>query len=120
MAYTDKALRSGRLELRSIPRGTKHLIALAGELDLNGCPKVEAELIRAESNGAQQIVLDLSGLEFIDSTGIALLVAAMRRSKADSNRLRFVPSHSQDVQRLLHICGLDGHLPLVEEETSND
>jgi anti-sigma B factor antagonist len=90
------------------------LIALAGELDANSCPAVESELVDAESNGGQPVVVDLSMLTFIDSTGIALLVAALRRSNDGPGRLRFIPSRSEDVQRLLELCGLDSQLPYVE------
>ena len=103
----------GRLEIERRSDDSAHVIALAGELDANGCPTVESELGEAENNGGQPIVIDMSLLTFIDSTGISLLVAALRRSKDGSNRLRFVPSGSEDVQRLLELCGLDSRLPFV-------
>jgi anti-sigma B factor antagonist len=99
---------------RAMDGNTQRLI-LRGELDSDGCPEIEFELAQAEASDADRIVIDLSQVEFIDSTGIALLVAALRRSEQDSARLRFVPSRSEDVQRLLELCGLDGHLPLVGE-----
>jgi anti-sigma B factor antagonist len=95
--------------------GATQLLVLRGELDADTCPRIEFELAQAEASDADRIVVDLSQVEFIDSTGIALLVAALRRSEQDSNRLRFVPSQSEDVQRLLELCGLDGHLPLAED-----
>ena len=107
-------LRAGMLEIESLEAGDSHLISLAGELDLASCPALETELRSVETNGAARIVLDLSGLEFIDSTGIALLVAALRRSENDSGRLRFVRSRSEEVCRLLEICGLEGSLPYVD------
>jgi anti-sigma B factor antagonist len=87
------------------------VLVLSGELDADGCPGFEAELARAESDDAKTIVVDLTDVEFIDSSGIGVLVAAVRRSEQDSGRLRFIPSQSEDVQRLLELCGLDGHLP---------
>jgi anti-anti-sigma factor len=115
VAYSGDGVRPGRLQMRSSVDGTAHVLVLVGELDLSECSAVESELTRLESNGHERIVIDLGGLEFIDSTGIALLVAAMRRSEKDSGRLRFVPSQSPDVQRLLQICGLEDRLPLVDE-----
>jgi anti-sigma B factor antagonist len=104
----------GRLEIESICDESSYLIALGGELDADGCPTVESELTKAESNGGQPIVIDMRMLTFIDSTGIALLVAALRRSKEGSDRLRFISSDSEDVQRLLEICGLESRLPYLE------
>jgi anti-sigma B factor antagonist len=115
LAYSDKGVRPGRLEMERALDGATQLLVLRGELDADACPKVEFELAQAEASDADRIVVDLSQVEFIDSTGIALLVSALRRSEQNSCRLRFVPSHSEDVQRLLELCGLDGHLPLAGE-----
>lgn len=100
--------------MRSVAAGGSHLITLAGELDLNNCSAVEAELLQTEATDAERIVLDLSGVDFIDSNGISMLIVAVRRSRAGADRLRLIPSRSEDVQRLIQICGLDGRLPLME------
>jgi anti-sigma B factor antagonist len=105
---------SRNLEIQSLPGDTSHLIALRGELDLKGCPAVEAELHQVEAIGVERIVVDLSGLDFIDSTGIGVLVAAMRRSQLDGDRLRFVRSRSGDVCRLFELCGLEASLPFID------
>jgi anti-sigma B factor antagonist len=99
--------------MRSVAQGTTHLISLGGELDFYECPEVESELMRVEAGEAEHIVVDLGQVEFIDSTGIALLVAAMRRNEADPNRLRFILSESEAVQRLIELCGLQTSLPTV-------
>ena len=65
----------------------EHVIALAGELDLDGAERVTQELQRAEATDARRIVLDLSSLEFIDSSGIRLIIAADARSRMDGDRL---------------------------------
>jgi anti-anti-sigma factor len=103
--------------MRTFSDGSTQILLLSGELDAAACPGVESELLRVESESAPQIVVDLMDLSFIDSTGIALLVAAMRRSEQDSGRLRFIQSESKDVQRLLELCGLNAYLPFVEEGT---
>lgn len=107
-------VRMGRLEIRSQGDGETRVIGLVGELDADGCPAVEEELAQAEAEESGLIVIDMSLLRFIDSTGIGLIVAALRRSEEDSQRLRFLPSRSEDVQRLLEICGLEPRLPYLE------
>src|SRR4051812_36743841 len=72
MAYLHEDLRRGRLEMHSVARGATHLITLAGELDAQGCPELDSELSRIESGDSERIVVDLSDLDFIDSTGIGL------------------------------------------------
>ncbi len=113
-AQPEQQRRIGALELQSVAAGNSHLITLRGELDLHNSSAVESELVKAEASDAGRIVVDLSGVDFIDSNGIAMLIAAVRRSKEDSDRLRLIPSRSEDVQRLIEICGLDGRLPFME------
>jgi anti-sigma B factor antagonist len=113
VAYSDPVARPGRLQIRTDQSGTTHFLILSGELDLSCCDAVEEELTRIESNGAEQIVLDLDAVDFIDSNGIALLVAALRRDQG-GRRVRFIPSRSEDVQRLLELCGLKRHFPFID------
>jgi anti-anti-sigma factor len=73
----------GLVHVRSSETDGVHTIRLAGELDVSCTEPVETEILRAESTGARTIVIDLSGLQFIDSTGLRLLVEADRRCPAD-------------------------------------
>jgi anti-sigma B factor antagonist len=87
-------------------------LELQGDLDLANAKTAEAQLMGAFESG-KEILVDLGKLEFLDSTGIALLVAAMRRH--DSAQLRFLPSDTPGVRRLLALTGLDQKLPFIEE-----
>jgi anti-anti-sigma factor len=101
------------LTLRSQREGDVHTIALSGEMDLSNAGEVERELMQAESTDAPTIVIDLSELTFMDSTGIRLLIAADARSRADSCRLR-VTRPPAPVFRVLCIAGVDGMLPFAD------
>jgi anti-sigma B factor antagonist len=90
------------------------VIAVEGELDLSVADRIEEELAKAERGEAEAIVLDLSEVTFIDSTGIAVLVAAARRSAENSDRLRIRRSSAPGVRRMLALTGLDGRLPFVD------
>lgn len=105
---------AGRLRVSAEPNDGLYWIGLAGELDEGTCPQVEAELAAARFGGAQEIIVDLTEVEFIDSSGIALLVHTLRNHRTSSCKLRVVPSTSTAVQRLLELCGLGGVLPVVE------
>lgn len=87
-----------------------HRIELAGELDLANASVLEAELERALRDGTGAVVVDMSALTFIDSTGIALLVAALGHDDA-AGRLGFVPSPAPAVTRVLALTGVDVRLP---------
>jgi anti-sigma B factor antagonist len=86
--------------------GDVHTIALNGELDLANAADVEQQLTSAEATDAASIVLDLSGLTFIDSTGIRMIVSADARSRANSHRLTLLRG-SPAVERVFVISGID-------------
>jgi anti-sigma B factor antagonist len=98
------------LEVRSERSGDRHVIALAGELDLDGVERVTEELERAEASDARRIVLDLSGLTFLDSSGVRLIVCANLRSRADGDRLRLIRGSAR-VQRVFELTGVLDRLP---------
>jgi anti-anti-sigma factor len=88
------------------------VIAPYGELDMATTADVQRELDRAERSDAGEIVLDLSGLTFIDSTGIRLVLHAHQRSRADGNRLKLIPGRDQ-VHGVFRLCGLTERLPFL-------
>jgi anti-sigma B factor antagonist len=89
-----------------------HRIAPAGELDIATVPLLEAAFDEVERDGVHRIILDLSGVTFIDSTGIQLLLRMNERCD-ESRRLEIISSPA--VERLLEITGLRGELPLAED-----
>jgi anti-anti-sigma factor len=102
----------GRISIQVHTEGDLYLISLVGELDMSNTEALDAELQRAEESSAGRIVLDLSGLEFIDSSGLELLVIARRRSD-DADRFRIRPGRDQ-VTRLLALTRIDEFLQLEE------
>ena len=76
------------------------MISVSGELDLASSPALEEELERVAKSDATVIVVDLAELEFMDSTGLSVLVRAHQRAEENGRRLGLV-NGSQQVQRLL-------------------
>ncbi|MBW3654199.1 MAG: STAS domain-containing protein [Actinomycetota bacterium] len=87
------------------------MIELIGELDLDGAPRLEEELRRVESSDVGSIVVDLGQLEFIDSTGIRLLVMAAERSSEGRFSLLRGP---RQVHRVFEITDLADRLPFAD------
>ncbi|MFP5362063.1 MAG: STAS domain-containing protein [Thermoleophilia bacterium] len=102
----------GSLAVRSAREGDAHVIELIGELDLDGAPRLEDELRRVEASDAEAIVVDLGGLEFIDSTGIRLLVMAAERCQPGRFSILRGP---KQVHRIFEITDLADRLPFVDE-----
>jgi anti-anti-sigma factor len=103
----------GMLTVRSERDGDTHVIALAGELDLVSAAAVDRELRRVEATDADAILVDLSGLQFVDSTGIRLLIETQQRSRWDPGRLALKRPPAR-VLRVFAIAGIDELLPFVD------
>ena len=103
--------RLGSLSVRSRRDGDAHVVELIGELDLDGAPAVEEELLAAEATDAPSIVVDLGGLQFIDSTGIRLIVMAAERDVDGRLTLR---RGTKQVQRVFEITDLVDRLPFAD------
>jgi anti-anti-sigma factor len=88
--------------------------ALSGEFDMNATFTVEPALERALATpGLERLTVDLSGLSFIDSTGMGVLVRVHAESTARGVELALVPG-SQPVQRVFETAGLADSLPFVD------
>jgi anti-anti-sigma factor len=109
----EQIVKLGQLSIRSKRDGETHTIDVRGEIDVAGAGRVERELLRAEATDAQAIVLDLSTLSFIDSTGVRMLVMAEARSRADSDRLR-LRRPPESVLRVLRLTGIDDRMPFAD------
>ncbi|HEX4345434.1 MAG TPA: anti-sigma factor antagonist [Solirubrobacteraceae bacterium] len=106
-------LKVGQLTVRSERDGLLHTIGVRGELDFATADDVERELVRVEGTDALSIVVDLSGLTFIDSTGVRLLISAHARSRADSDRLTLLRG-PRLVQRVFELTGVLDLLPFAD------
>jgi anti-anti-sigma factor len=93
--------------------GFAHL-SLRGELDLSTVPKAEEALKRLEGSRPPVIVLDLTGVTFLDSTGLRMVVTADQRARAEDRRLAVVRG-PETVQRVFSITRLDEHLDMVDD-----
>ena len=87
-------------------------VTVGGELDIATVPELDTEL-RAAERDAALVVLDLRSLEFVDSSGVALLLSTARRMRRAGGRLVLMRG-TIDVQWLLALMGVDRELEFVE------
>ena len=97
--------------------GDVAVLALSGELDLAGLPAFESELARAETDAPQTLVLDLSAVEFMDSSGLRAIVMAHERASQSGRRFVVVAGPPQ-VRRVFEITQLDTRLELVDDSSA--
>ena len=100
-----------RLEVRN--QGPATVIAVSGELDLASSPALQEELDRAAGSDSQMLIIDLRELDFMDSTGLSVLVRAHQRIEEQGRQLAMVKG-PQQVQRLLSLTGVADRLTLVD------
>ena len=107
------AVAVGQLTVRSERVGVMHTISVAGELDLATTQHLQRAIEHAEASDALAIIVDLSRLQFIDSSGVRLLLQAHARSRANSNRLALLRGPAS-VQRVFELTGLIDTLPFAD------
>jgi anti-sigma B factor antagonist len=97
-------------------QGDACVVKLGGELDLYNAGQVREALRDACADSPQRVVVDLSEVEFIDSTALGVLIEA--RTQLDNRRAFLLAAPGLETRRALEISGLDRHFavhPSVSE-----
>lgn len=102
---------SSQFELQDVVCGGQHTLLLTGELDIASCPPLDAAIAEVCTDGTNAVVLDLSKLTFMDSTGIHVVLVAKGLCAAHGCDFLVIPGQPQ-VLRVLAVSGLLDHLPL--------
>lgn len=100
----------GLLQVRTEQHPAGYLVDVSGELDLSNIGTLEAEL--QGLNGDGTVLLDLTHLDFMDSSGLALLARAADTTQSGGRSLA-IRNASGQVERLLRLCGLDSRLAVL-------
>jgi anti-sigma B factor antagonist len=87
--------------------GDARVVKLGGELDLYNAPQVRETLLKVCANSPERVVVDLSEVEFIDSTALGVLIEARRQ--LTNNRAFLLAGPALETRRALEISGLDRH-----------
>jgi anti-sigma B factor antagonist len=88
--------------------GNRAVVTVTGELDAYSAPAVEEEVSRLLEKGVDDLVFELSGTKFLDSSGLRAILTAQRRIADRDGRLA-LRAPSEPVRRLLDITGLSDH-----------
>jgi anti-sigma B factor antagonist len=95
---------TGPLRIRRARDELGVVLELGGELDLASAPALERELSEIEHEKPGRILIDLSDVSFMDSTGLALMLRAQQSAQTNGHQLCLRPGSPQ-VQRLFEITG---------------
>ena len=93
--------------------GEHRIVMLKGELDAYTSPVLRERMLELIDDGARELVLDLSGIELIDSTGLGVLVGVLKRLLQHDGALE-LRSLRPAARRVLDITGLDRVFTIVD------
>jgi anti-sigma B factor antagonist len=86
-------------------------VVVRGEVDMATAPQLRDELVALVDGGATRIALDCRGLDFLDSSGIGVLIAVRKRLGDDGSlTLEAPPAH---VRKVLELTGVSEHLTIT-------
>jgi anti-anti-sigma factor len=86
--------------------GDESVIFVVGELDFHSAPELRNEILAKLNEGVSRLVLDLGEMEFIDSSGLSVIIAAFKRCKERGGDL-ILRSVTERTRRVLEVSGLN-------------
>lgn len=106
------------LDVRTVD--SHSVVDVKGEIDVYTAPKLREKLIELVSDGSYNVVVNLEGVDFLDSTGLGVLVGALKRVKAHDGSLSLVCTQDK-ILKIFKITGLTKVFPIhdsVEDAAS--
>lgn len=102
------------LDIKSDRAGDVCTVILVGEVDVYTAPRVKEELVSAIESGCVNVIVDLEGVGFIDSSGLGVLVSALRRARERDGAVRIVCTRD-NILKIFRITGLDKVFPIFDD-----
>jgi anti-sigma B factor antagonist len=102
----------GELRIEDRPLDGRHTLVLSGELDIATAPDLEALMVELCTGDAREVVLDLSDLDLLDSTGFRAILIAKELCETHGCGF-FMTRGKGSVQRLLDVSGARKRLPFL-------
>jgi anti-sigma B factor antagonist len=93
------------------PEGDRSVVAVSGEIDVYTAPKLREHLIDLVSGGQYHLVVDLEAVDFLDSTGLGVLVGGLKRVRSHEGSLHLVCSQER-ILKIFRITGLTKVFPI--------
>jgi anti-sigma B factor antagonist len=107
-------VRQVELKVTTRSQGDHTVISVTGEIDLYTAPKLQSELMAALAAGPAKVILDMSSVEFCDSTGINVLLTVHRAAHARAAELLLAGPGSA-VRKVLQVTGLETFFTVLDE-----
>jgi anti-sigma B factor antagonist len=108
------------LSLSTRTEGERTIVSVGGEIDVYTAPKLREQLIDLVASGKYHLVVDMEHVDFLDSTGLGVLVGGLKRVRAHDGSLELVCSQER-ILKIFRITGLTKVFTIhssVEEATA--
>jgi anti-sigma B factor antagonist len=108
------------LSLSTRTLGNRTVVEVGGEIDVYTAPKLREQLVELVNEGHYHLIVDMEGVDFLDSTGLGVLVGGLKRVRAHEGSLRLV-CNQERILKIFRITGLTKVFPIhpdVEDAAS--
>src|SRR5580765_3663471 len=108
------------LSLTTRAEGDRTIVQVGGEIDVYTAPKLREQLVDLVNQGRYHLVVDMEAVDFLDSTGLGVLVGGLKRVRAHDGSLRLVCTQER-ILKIFRITGLTKVFPIhttVDEAVS--
>jgi len=99
------------LSLASRTEGDKTVVSVGGEIDVYTAPKLREQIVQLVEDGQYHLVVDMEEVEFLDSTGLGVLVGGLKSVRAHDGSLRLVCTQER-ILKIFRITGLTKVFPI--------
>jgi anti-sigma B factor antagonist len=99
------------LSLSTRAENGRTVVEVAGEIDVYTAPKLREQLAELVDSGRHDIVVDMQGVEFLDSTGLGVLVGGLKRVKQHEGSMNLVCTQER-ILKIFRITGLTKVFPI--------
>jgi len=99
------------LDVEAIRENSANVIALRGEIDVYTAPLLRQKIVDLVDQGALNIVIDMEKVDFLDSTGLGVLVEGLKRVKTRGGNLTLVITQDK-ILKIFDITGLNKAFPI--------
>jgi anti-sigma B factor antagonist len=107
-------VRHVELKVTSRSQGDRTVVSVAGEIDLYTAPTLQSELASALAPGPACLIVDMSAVDFCDSTGINVLLAAHRQARECGAELQLA-SPGMATRKVLQVTGLESVFTVLDQ-----
>lgn len=101
------------LQVTTDTAGEARVVQAVGELDLHTAPTLEQALAAVLAQGTELVIVDLGGVEFMDSTGLSVILGAVVQLRDSGGQLRVVSSRDR-ITKVFTLTGVDQQIPIFD------